>query len=98
MTAPCPAKMPRVGKVTAVVKPAPRAVSMRWSVAEISSAILIQLVVWGRSSGPRAGAAAALGGGRGGWRRGLRWWFRVRRVRRLQWRRERTLRRACPKC
>ena len=26
---------------------------------EISSAILSQLVVWGRSSGPRAGAAAA---------------------------------------
>src|ERR1019366_6276237 len=59
MTAPCPAKIPRVGKVTAVVKPAPRAVSMRRSVAEISSAILTQLVVWGRSSGPRAGVAAA---------------------------------------
>ena len=45
---------------------------MRWSVAEISSAILIQLVVWGRSSGPRAGEAAAwvgavvVGGGRCG--------------------------------
>ena len=59
MTAPCPAKIPRVGKVTAVVKPAPRAVSMRRSVAEISSAILTQLVVCGRSSGPRAGGAAA---------------------------------------
>ena len=59
MTAPCPAKIPRVGKVTAVVKPAPRAVSMRRSVVLTSSAILTQLVVWGRSSGPRAGVAAA---------------------------------------
>src|ERR1019366_6095639 len=73
MTAPCPAKIPRVGKVTAVVKPAPRAVSMRRSVLLTSSAILTQLVVWGRSSGPRAGMAAAwgaagagVGGGAGG--------------------------------
>src|ERR1017187_7408585 len=59
MTAPCPAKIPRVGKVTAVVKPAPRALSMRRSVLLTSSAILTQLVVCGRSSGPRAGLAAA---------------------------------------
>ena len=51
------------GKVTAVVNPAPRAVSMRRSVAEISSAILTQLVVWGRSSGPRAGRRGGLGDG-----------------------------------
>src|ERR1035437_1131152 len=61
MTAPWPAKIPRVGKVTAVVKPAPRAVAMRRSVLLISSAILTQLVVWGRFSGPRAGVAAAWG-------------------------------------
>src|ERR1035441_1643403 len=58
MTAPCPAKIPRVGKVTAVVNPASRAVSMRRSETDTSSAILTQLVVWGRSWGPRERAAA----------------------------------------
>src|SRR5438105_12471357 len=55
ITAPCPAKMPRVGNVTAVVNPAPRTASMRESLPLISSAIFTQLVVAGRSSGPRAG-------------------------------------------
>src|ERR1039458_4076337 len=70
ITAPWPAKIPLVGKVTAVVKPALRAVSMRRSVGEISSAAFSQLVVAGRSSGPRArvevaaGIAGAGGGGR----------------------------------
>src|ERR1017187_5896345 len=67
MTAPCPAKIPRVGKVTAVVNPASRAVSMRRSEMDTSSAILTQLVVCGRSWGPRdgvaAGIAAAVGAG-----------------------------------
>src|SRR5205085_9307487 len=58
ITPPCPPKIPRVGNVTAVVKPAARAVSIRRSVGETSSAIFTQLVVCGRSSGPRAGAVA----------------------------------------
>src|ERR1035438_2473997 len=66
MTAPCPAKIPRVGKVTAVVNPASRAVSMRRSETDTSSAILTQLVVWGRSWGPRERAAARGAGGGGG--------------------------------
>ena len=62
ITLPCPPKMPRIGKVTAVVMPLPRTVSMRLSVAEISSAATAQLVVCGRSSGPMArGAGAAAG-------------------------------------
>jgi len=47
--------MPRVGNVMAVVNPALRADSMRRSVKVTSSAIFSQLVVAGRSSGPRAG-------------------------------------------
>src|SRR5271157_1487001 len=61
ITAPWPAKIPVVGKVTAVVKPALRAVSMRRSVGEISSAAFTQLVVAGRSSGPRTRVEVAAG-------------------------------------
>jgi len=51
-----------MGKVTALVKPAERAVSRRRSVVLIRSAARCQLVFEGRSSGPRAGGAA-LGSG-----------------------------------
>src|SRR5438132_2753933 len=57
-----PAKMPRVGNETAVVKPALRAGSMRRSAPDTSSAIFSQLVVAGRSSGPRAGGGAGVTG------------------------------------
>src|SRR2546427_4649158 len=63
ITAPSPAKMPCAGKVTAVVKPALRAASMRLSERLSRSAARTQLVLEGRSSGPRATGAA--GGGRG---------------------------------
>src|SRR5574340_1754601 len=59
-TAPWPAKMPLVGKTTAEVKPALRASSMRRSVALKMSAARTQLVVAGRSSGPRAGGGVAV--------------------------------------
>src|SRR5436189_861859 len=56
--APCPAKIPRVGNTAALVNPALRADSIRRSVVCNSSAIFSQLVVAGRSSGPRDGVAA----------------------------------------
>ena len=65
MMAPCPAKMPRDGKVTAAVKPALRALSMRRSAGLIRSAARSQLVFEGRSSGPRAGAAEGVVAGAG---------------------------------
>src|SRR5438105_10692487 len=58
ITAPWPAKIPRVGKVTAVVNPADRADSNLASVVLMRSAAFTQLVVFGRSSGPRAGGLA----------------------------------------
>src|SRR5271166_1907660 len=60
ITAPWPAKMPRVGKTTAVVNPALRANSIRRSEVWISSAAFSQLVVAGRSSGPREGGGAGV--------------------------------------
>src|SRR5438093_7956878 len=65
ITAPSPAKMPCAGKVTAVVKPALRAASMRLSERLSRSAERIQLVLEGRSSGPRATGAAGDAGGPG---------------------------------
>src|SRR5439155_25661113 len=66
ITAPWPAKMPCVGKVTAVVKPALRAASMRLSERLSRSAARSQLVLEGRSSGPRATAAGGDAGVAGG--------------------------------
>src|SRR5437870_13556392 len=63
ITAPSPAKMPCAGKVTAVVKPALRAASMRLSERLSRSAARTQLVLEGRASGPRAPGAAGDGGG-----------------------------------
>ena len=58
--APWPAKIPVVGNVTALVKPALRADSILGSFERSLSAARSQLVVRGRSSGPLAGAAAAV--------------------------------------
>src|SRR5260370_29756328 len=66
ITAPSPAKMPCAGKVTAVVKPALRAASMRLSERLSRSAARIQLVFEGRSSGPRATGGPGDGGAVGG--------------------------------
>src|SRR5438552_17739695 len=65
ITAPWPAKMPRGGKVTDVVKPVARAESKRRSEVLTRSAARTQLVVEGRSWGPRAGGLVEAAGAAG---------------------------------
>src|SRR5579864_1829636 len=65
ITAPSPAKMPCAGNVTAVVNPALRAGSMRLSARLTKSAARTQLLLDGRSSGPRATGGAGAAGGPG---------------------------------
>ena len=69
ITAPCPAKIPRVGKVAAVVKPALRAVSMRRSVGcnlvgdlEPTGGLR---TVFGAARGSGGGLRSGCGGGGG---------------------------------
>src|SRR5438874_1775195 len=58
ISAPCPPKMPIVGKVMAAVNPALRPERMRESSGETRSAARSQLLVFGRSSGPCATGSA----------------------------------------
>src|SRR5262252_10601156 len=57
----CPGKNPVLGAETTVVKPALRQVSIRLSARLASSAALRHGVLFGRSSGPRAGSLTCRG-------------------------------------